>query len=386
MARPLTDTRLIVQVWLGTRLVFALVALWVAVTQRLPLTNVVSRWDVLHFYEIAAHGYAQPTEMAFFPGLPLVLRAGALVGVPMAVTGVLLALACSLAAALALGRLGGTWAAVAWLLAPTGVFTAVPYTEAPFCAAAFWAWVRASERRWGAAAVLAALACTLRVSGLFLVGALVVLAVMQWWEGREARRARSLRSERQRVSRRVGLPEATGSDVTLWRPLAWLLLPTAVLGAFAVYLYTLTGSWTAWFSAQAAGWQRGFHWPWEAVQHTWDSLWWVNPAHPEWVWIFRAELLSWCVGLALTLVLLARRRFAEAVWVGVQVLAFSLSYWLMSVNRALLLWFPLWTSVGEVVAGRRGRGWAVAGWAASVAALGLQGVWAWLYFTSRWAS
>ena len=52
-------------------------------------------------------------------------------------------------AAAALVRLGGPWAAIAWLFAPTAVFTTVPYTESLFCAAAFWAWERARADRTG---------------------------------------------------------------------------------------------------------------------------------------------------------------------------------------------------------------------------------------------
>ena len=89
----------------------------------------------------------------------------------------MLSLAGSAVAAAALLRLGGPWAAVAWLFAPTAVFTVVPYTESLFCAAAFWAWERARADRWAAAAMLAAAACTLRVSGLFLVGALFILLI-----------------------------------------------------------------------------------------------------------------------------------------------------------------------------------------------------------------
>ncbi|WP_454229876.1 hypothetical protein [Propioniciclava flava] len=88
-----------------------------------------------------------------------------------------------------------------------------------------------------------------------------------------------------------------------------------------------------------------------------------------------------------TVVALAKRRVAEASWVGVQVLAFSLSYWLMSVNRAVLLWFPLWRLIDDVVSSRpRTRGWMVVGGIIAAAALVIQGVWAWLYFTGRWAS
>ncbi len=365
LKRLADENLLIVQVWLVSRLLLAVIAVTLAVVGRRDLGSVLAQWDVGHFLKIAREGYADPAEMAFFPGLPLILRGFTELGLPAVLAGTVLALACSLLAAFALKRIAGTWGAIAWVLAPTAVFTAVPYTEAPFCAAAFWAWERATQRRWGQAALLAALACTLRVSGLFLVGALVILALTQ---GNERRR-RGVRA------------------VTVGERLAWLILPTAVLAAYVVYLYGLTGSWTAWFAAQEAGWDRGFHWPWEALRNHWDVVWRPTPDHPEWVWLFRAELVSWVVGVVVTLVALFRRRVAEAAWVGVQVLAFSLSYWLMSVNRAVLLWFPLWRQVGEFVESRPATtGWKVVGVLVGLVALAVQGVWAWLYFTGRWSS
>ena len=189
MARTLRrladENLLIVQVWLVSRLLLAVIAVTLAVVGRRDLGSVLAQWDVGHFLKIASEGYADPAEMAFFPGLPLILRGFTELGLPAVLAGTVLALACSLLAAFALKRIAGTWGAIAWVLAPTAVFTAVPYTEAPFCAAAFWAWERATQRRWGQAALLAALACTLRVSGLFLVGALVILALTQ---GNERRR------------------------------------------------------------------------------------------------------------------------------------------------------------------------------------------------------
>ncbi|MBB1502569.1 hypothetical protein H5397_14220 [Propioniciclava sp. MC1683] len=364
--RLVDENLLVVQVWLVTRLLFAVIAVALAVTGRRSLESVVAQWDVAHFLLIAREGYADPQEMAFFPGLPLVLRGFMEIGLSPVLWGSILALACSLVAAFALKRIAGTWGAIAWLLAPTAVFTAVPYTESPFMAAAFWSWERATQRRWGQAALLAALACTLRVSGLFLIGALVILAITQ---GR-------------RPSRRKGV-----QDGGLGARLAWLVLPTTVLVAYVVYLHGLTGSWTAWFSAQEAGWDRGFHWPWEALRNHWDTLWRPNADHPEWPWLFRAELVSWIVGLVVAVVALFRRRVAEAAWVGVQVLAFSLSYWLMSVNRAVLLWFPLWRLVGEFVEARKHKpAWQALGVLLGLLAVGVQCLWAWLYFTGRWAS
>ena len=361
------DVRLIVQAWLGTRAVLLLTAVVVSLVAKKSLADALGNWDVEHFVNIARHGYFSDVEMAFFPGLPLMLRAGMAVGLHPIAAGVLLSLATSALAVWALYRLGGRYAAIGWLLAPTAIFTLVPYSESPFCAAAFWAWERATRRKWGAAALCAAAACTLRVSGLFLVGALAVLALTQWWGSRDASGPR----------RQADRPT---------RSLPWLILPTGVIAAYAFYLHELTGSWTAWFQAQAAGWMRQFTWPWDCFANHWRA---IQPGmyadHPGWVWIFRAELVSVLVGVVVVLVALGRRRLAEASWVGVQLLAFSLSYWFQSVCRAVLLWFPLWTQLGSFAERHHRGGWRVV-WAATVlVALVVQVAWATLFSLQMWS-
>jgi hypothetical protein len=350
----------VVQAWLGTRLVLALVAVWVMLVDGRTPTDVLGNWDVQHFLAIAADGYADPHDVAFFPGWPLLLRGFAALGVPPLAAGTALALVGSALAAAALYRLAGPAAAVAWLLAPTAVFTAVGYTEGLFCAAAFWAWERARSGRWAAAAALAAVAAGLRVSGVFLVAALAVLALGQGggWTGR-------------------------------LRRLGWLLLPVLVVAGYLAWLRVGFGSWTVWYDVQADNWARGFTWPWDSLAHTLDAgAPGAYPQYPEWAWVFRAEVVSMAVGTVVTLVSIARRRWAEAGWVGVQVLAFSTSWWFMSVNRAVLLWFPLWVLLGRAIEGRGRVGGAhrllVA--VAVVVAVAVQAAWAWLFFTGRWAS
>ena len=163
---PHGNVRLVIQTWLVTRLMMALVAVWLMLTEGRELGVMVTNWDVAHFAAIAEHGYLEATNMAFFPGWPLFLRLAASSGLPAVAVGTLLALLASGLAAAALYRLAGAPAAIAWLLAPTAVFTMVPYTESVFCAAAFWAWERATTKHWGAAAVLTARSL-LRVSGIF---------------------------------------------------------------------------------------------------------------------------------------------------------------------------------------------------------------------------
>jgi len=397
-ARLAADARLVVQAWLGTRLVLVITATAVALVTGRGFVDVLANWDVQHFVFIAQYGYAKPTEVAFFPGLPLVLRGGMLLGLDPVIAGTIVSVVTSALATWALYRLGGRWAAIAWLLAPTSVFTLVPYSESPFCAAAFWAWERATQRKWAAASVLAAAACTLRVSGLFLVGALFVLAVWQWWGSRGGRWAAAY-AHPDAVGARPdpAAPGATASRSTarvaraaspdrLSRSLPWLLPPLAVLGAYAIYLYRLTGSWTAWFSAQATGWMRQLTMPWDCVVNSWRA---IQPGmyadHPGWVWIFRAEFASIIIGVIVVALLLWRRRVPEASWVGVQVFAFSLSYWFQSVCRALLIWFPLWTLLGGAVERRRTGVWLWIWPIAVFAALCVQIAWAVLFYLGMWA-
>nr|WP_182559770.1 hypothetical protein [Microlunatus kandeliicorticis] len=385
--------RTVAQAWLASRGLIALVALLLAL-QGYRLGDQVSNWDVQHFVALARGGYlADPSGklMAFFPGLPLLLRGGLLLGVPVQVTGIVLATAGSIAAAAALARLGGPWAAVAWLFAPTAVFTTVPYTESLFCAAAFWAWERARADRWVAAAVLAGLACTVRVSGLFLVGALVVMIITS----RRASGSGPSTSAGPSTGSGSGWGLSTGSRHQrsgVGRKLALMLLPTAVLAGFATYLHTLTGSWTAWYHAQSTGWVRSFTWPWQSFLNTIPAI--VPGAyadHPYWAWVFRGEMASMAIGVGVTVWCLVRRRWAEASWVGVQVLAFSLSYWFFSVNRALLLWFPLWIMLAEWGRWRPRRRVPRVLHRTAVVTLFVAGAvlmlwWSWLFFTGHWAS
>jgi Mannosyltransferase (PIG-V) len=367
--------RTVVQAWLASRgLIFA-VALVLAVVQHRTLTNMVSNWDVQHFARLAAEGYrAEPdgTLMAFFPGWPAILWLFHQLGVPVAISGVMISTACSAVAAAALYRLGGRWAAVAWLFAPTAVFTVVPYTESLFCAAAFWAWERARADHWLAAALLTALACTVRVSGLFLIGALLIMIMTSGWAARLKLRRATL-----------------------------MLIPAVVIMTFGIYLYILTGTWTAWYRAQSTGWVRELTWPWDSFLNTIPAILpgaYAN--HPWWAAVFRGEMISMAVGIGVTIWCIVvslrarkspgsdRTMWGEASWVGVQVLAFSLSYWFFSVNRATLLWFPLWIMTGRWVAGSSvGRHWrrALVACAFSVEIV-LMLWWSWLFFTGHWAS
>lgn len=318
------------------------------------------QWDFYHFRGIAEFGYGgEPTGVpneAFFPGFPALLWLGNLVGLPHVLVGLLVSLVAGAVAAVSLARLGdleagpgvGRLAVVAWVFAPPAVFLAAPYTESLFLALAFPSWLAARRGRWAVAGVLAALACTVRVSGAFLVAALVV----EW-----------LTSRHRRGLGGVG----------------WLFVPAIPLFAWMAYLRWLTGDWLAWLNAQAQEWNRTFTWPWDSFANTWNAAF-GDTVSIDFVWMFRAEIVAVFIGVALTAALFWLRRWGEVTWVGLQVVAFATSYWYFSVPRATLLWWPLWIGLAVVAARRR---WVL--WAYLSVSVPLMAIWAAAFFTSRWA-
>ncbi len=165
------------------------------------------------------------------------------------------------------------------------------------------------------AGVLGALSATVRITGLFLGIALLV-------EHLVARR----RAGQQLVDLET----------------AWLAGPFLATAGYFAYLHHLTGDWLAWVHAQAAEpWTRHLTLPWHAFSATLSAARDVTQPAP-YAWAFGQEIVAVAVGLVLTVVLVRRRRWGETAYVGLQVLAFALSSFYLSVGRGTLLWFPLW--------------------------------------------
>jgi Gpi18-like mannosyltransferase len=382
--KPLFNPRWAVSVtvvgWLFSRVTLIFAAIVIGSSYGRSGLDSLVQWDAVHFINLSEQGYPTDdvTKAAFFPGLPLLIAAGRLVGLSSVTAGFLISLLASAVVAwglfrLAGGGVAGAVAAGAWSFAPMAVFTIVPYSESLFLAFAIWAWVKARSEHWLQAGLLAAAAGLTRVSGVFLVGALALLAV--WGFGR---------IDWVRVRRR----------------LAWLSLPLLSIFSYVLYLRFHYGHWDTWLQAQRIGWGRSFHWPWEALRTTMCAAGWLNQPDaagqpcsagydPGNAGIFSGEILAVALGLAIAAICLWRRRIGEGGWVGAQVLAFSCQVWFISVARAVLLWFPLWTTLGEVAGAKwRGRArWArlvffVLTWAVSG---GLMLAWAVRYFNGAWA-
>jgi hypothetical protein len=288
-------------------------------------------WDVTLFAKVAEFGYSgypdryQDKDIAaFFPGFPLVLRAVHLAVPDWTAAGLLVSFVAGAVAVVFLARLAdldgvdGGKAVLYLVLSPYAVFLAAGYSEALFLACALPGWFLARKGHWVAASVLVAGACTVRVSGAFLAVALVV----EW--------------------------ATTSRDL---RVAGWLAAPFLALLGYAVYLHALTGDWLRWQHAQASGWGRHLTSPLQSLQATWDAS--RNAGlGPEYQWSFRAEIVAVFLGVLVTAVLLVRRSWGEATYVGLSVAALATSTYYLSVARATLLWFPLWVLLAELAARR----------------------------------
>jgi hypothetical protein len=293
------------------------------------------RWDVGLFRKVAEFGYQGRPEHysdegveAFFPGAPLVLRAVHLVVPDWTAAGLVMSLVAGAFASVALGRLAVLEGAPAsrtvlyLVLSPYAVFLFAGYSEALFLALALWGWLLARQEHWVGAGLLVAGASSVRVSGLFLACGLVVHHLV-------VRRGRLLADS------------------------VALLAPFAAAGAYFAYLWAITGDPLRWLSAQEVGWGRRTTPPWEALATTVRAAF-DGAQGAEYAWSFRAEVIAVAVGLALTLVLVRRRSWGEATYVGLSVGALATSTYYLSVGRATLLWWPLFVLLA--LAGER-RPW-----------------------------
>ncbi|SEN07682.1 mannosyltransferase family protein [Nonomuraea pusilla] len=317
--------------WLGSR-----AGLLVATVLGVPWRVYADRWqqwDAGLFVTIARYGYdgdpagtPDPGLPAFFPGLPAALRLVHLVVPDWAVSGLLVSLAAGAVAMVALARLAelegarGWIAVLALLLFPTAVFLAAGYSESLFLAFAVPAWLAARQGRWPEAALLAAGASCVRITGLFLAVALAV----------------------EYVTSRAPLRRA-----------AWLAVPFLPLAAYSAYHYARSGDWLAWKHAQEAGWGREMVWPWQAWRTTWEAA----TGGGDHAVAFRMEIAGAVVAVAALVWLLALRRWSEAVYTGLQAVALMTSAYYLSIPRALLLWFPMWVAFAGLATRRR---WVIA--------------------------
>lgn len=288
-----------------------------------------SRWDTGFYLSIADEGYrfqgATLPSVAFFPLLPLLIRAVTFATGDSLVAGLIVANAALLGATMLFYRLvEEEWGAsvadrAVWylLIFPTAFFGSAIYSESLFLFLAVGALYLARKGYWESAAMLGFLAALTRLVGILVAPMLLV----EWW-----------------MQRRRREPDA--------RPPLWALAAPAVasLGTvgYMFYLWRLFGNPFA-FAHASSTWGREPTLPLvtmaDLLQQPVDG--WraalLAGSLPLDNWI---DLLAVLAFLGLGVVLLTQRRWSEGVFVVLGSLVPLSSGLLMSQRRYVWVLFP----------------------------------------------
>jgi hypothetical protein len=303
-----------------------------------PFLERWNQWDARRFVEIAEFGYDGPPGgpgqyEAFFPGMPLMLKVMHLAIPQWQLDGLLISLVAGAVAVTALARIAtdefgdavGRKAVVALIVSPMAVFLLAGYSDALFLGFALPAWLQARRGHWGRSGLLAAGATATRISGLYLIAALVVEFATAWWAGRRPGEHRPPRPR---------LLQA-----------GWLVVSLLPVAAFFGYLKHRTGRWDYYFEAERIGWGRqyvGLGKTFEAVLQTASG---PEGSYASWAFGYRVEMAAMATGVLLTVYLLWRRRWSEACLVSLPVVSLAPMASYSTAARSTLAWWPLWITL-----------------------------------------
>jgi hypothetical protein len=330
-----------------------------------PLTGGFEHWDAVLLRNIAQYGYfgrhSTANNIAFFPGYPITLAAAHLILRNWVLSELVVSAVAGCFAVVSLARLANGRRAVLYLLTtPAAIFLMLGYTEALFLALAIPAWRAATRGRWWRAALLAGLSGLVRPDALFLIPALVVLALVYPAGSTAGKRA---------------------------RPGTWSRLASAAAmccafagpAAYEIYLKVSTGTWLAWSRAMQAGWDLHLSDPVQTLKTTW----WAAFKHAfgaGTAFEFQLELGAMAVMVVATLAFAWTRRWPEAVYCGLAAVALGTSTWYQGCPRTLLVLFPVFVALARLSTRRPWIAYAYLGISAPLAVvLGM------MFLSGQWA-
>jgi hypothetical protein len=194
--------------------------------------GVLTAWDGQWYQHAAERGYllvpGRPSDPAFFPLYPLLLRVFHSLGLSFATAGVVLSNLVFIGAVLLFHELGREYlpreqadrAAVYLAIVPMGFVFSMAYPEGLVLAAMLAAALSALRGRWWAATLLAAAASLARPEGIFIAIPLAAIAHTQWNGASDRKRGQAVAAV---LAGPVGLlayPSYLGW--ALHEPFAWL--------------------------------------------------------------------------------------------------------------------------------------------------------------------
>ena len=300
------------------------------------------QWDVNWFSDLATRGYRAMGRVvtggevhdgtAFPPAMPALMGAGRALGVPTAVSGVLLSagfLVLALALLYVLVRDDHSESIARWTLAfllayPFALFLGTGYAESLVLLGAVGAWLAGRRRHWWLAGMLVGVALLAKIVFILLLVPLT-LEALDWRGGM------SLTFDRRRLLRLVGL----------WLP------ALVALGGWMLFLQFEFGEPLRFLAAQK-GWGRALGLPLAQVGYVFDRSRNIGVR-----FIDAIDSLSLVVLAVMTVYVYRRVRPAYAVFLGVLLAVFVFNTSLISNGRHLGVLFPLFIGLAVFTEGRR---------------------------------
>jgi hypothetical protein len=323
-------------------------------------------WDAGWFLRVAMDGYPEGytysgtgqlegNELAFFPVYPMLIRAGAAIGIDPGAAALTVAWLASVCAAIALHLLGSSlygkragWALVAVCCsAPASVVLSMAYSESLFIALVAGMFAAAHRRVWWAAGLLGLLTALSRPTGAAAALGLAIAALL------------ALKHD----------------DQPKWKPLAAAAAALAGVPLYLGWVAYRVGDLTAWFKIQTAGWGTSF----DYGESTGKFLWTTLRSGDGWVPMSVALILL--VALAAAGVALAQKPWLPLAVYGVvaMILVYGQAGFYHSKPRLLLP--VLLTLLPAVVAAARARPRVAV---LSITAWALFGLWYGAYLVTVW--
>jgi Mannosyltransferase (PIG-V) len=323
-------------------------------------------WDAGWFLRVAMDGYPEGytysgtgqlegNELAFFPVYPMLIRAGAAIGIDPSVAALTVAWLASVCAAIALHLLGSSlhgkragWALVAISCsAPASVVLSMAYSESLFIALVAGMFAAAHRRVWWAAGLLGLLTALSRPTGAAAALGLAVAALL------------ALRHD----------------DQPKWKPLGAAAAALAGVPLYLGWVAYRVGDLTAWFKIQTAGWGTSFDYGESTGKFLWSTL------RSGDGWIPMSVALILLAALAAAGVALAQKPWPPLAVYGVvaMILVYGQAGFYHSKPRLLLP--VLLTLLPAVVAAARARPRVAV---LSITAWALFGLWYGAYLVTVW--
>ena len=300
------------------------------------------QWDVNWFSDIATRGYRAMSHVvdgnqlhdgtAFPPAMPLLMRAGAAIGLPTAVSGLLISAACLVVALALLYSLvrdeyeasTARWTLGFLLVYPFALFLGTGYAESLVLLGTVGACLAARRRGWWLAGVLVGVALLAKIVFILLLVPLSLEAVE--WRGGLA-----LTLDRRRAARLLAL----------WVP------ALLMLGAWVLYLQAEFGQPLRFLAAQQ-GWGRALGLPIAQVGYIFD------PSRNAGVrFIDAIDSLSLVLLAVMTVYVYRHVRRTYGVMLAMFLLVFAFNTSLISNGRHLAVLFPIFVGFALMTERRR---------------------------------